>query len=416
MTDLVALGSAAKAAAEVMAGLSTDKKDKLLSLIATGIKTHAGEILKANMLDIKLAQESGMSPAMLDRLTLNIPRIEGIIDAVIKVSHLPDPIGEIIERRTMYNGIELSKVRVPLGVIGIIYESRPNVTVDAAVLCLKSGNAAFLRGGKETINTNLVLEGIMHSALDFLGLPIAAVTLLHDTSRETAHEMMRLKGYIDLLIPRGSARLIGSVVENATVPYIETGVGNCHIFVDATADLQQAAEIIFNAKTQRISVCNSAETLLVHAAVAEAFLPMAKALLDSKKVELRGCPETARILGDCVVPATEEDYDTEFLDYILAVRVVPTFEEGLRHVQKHTTHHSEAILTSDTRNADRFAREIDAACVYVNASTRFTDGEEMGFGAEIGISTQKMHARGPMGLKEMCSYKYIMVGDGQVRK
>ena len=352
---------------------------------------------------------------MIDRLILTDTRIESIAAAVLKVVALPDPIGEELSRSTMYNGIEIRKVRVPLGVIGIIYEARPNVTVDAAVLCLKSGNAAFLRGGSETIHSNITLESIMRTALASVGFPEACITLIHDTDRAVAREMMRLRDYIDVLIPRGGAGLIRSVVENASVPVIETGVGNCHVYVDASADLKMAADIILNAKAQRVSVCNAAETLLVHKDVAETFLPMAKAALDTKGVELRCCPAAKAILSDAVHAASEEDYAAEFLDYILAVRVVDDLDAAIAHIRRYSTHHSEAIVTRDMNAAEYFCNAIDSAALYINASTRFTDGEEFGFGAEIGISTQKIHARGPMGLRELCSYKYILRGEGQVR-
>ncbi|MBO5973884.1 MAG: glutamate-5-semialdehyde dehydrogenase, partial [Clostridia bacterium] len=308
----------------------------------------------------------------------------------------------------------VSKVRVPMGVIGIIYEARPNVTVDSAVLCLKAGSAAFLRGGKETIHSNLALESIMRDAVASVGLPEDCIQLLHDTSRETAREMMRLRGYIDVLIPRGGAGLISSVVENASVPVIETGTGVCHVYVAASADMEKAVNIIFNAKTQRTSVCNAAETLLVHKDVAARFLPLAQTRLNEKNVELRCDPKAREILKN-VTPAQDSDFGREFLDYILAVKVVDSTEEAIEHISRHHTKHSDCIVTEDAAEAARFTAAVDSAVVYVNASTRFTDGEEMGFGAEIGISTQKLHARGPMGLREICSYKYIVRGDGQVR-
>lgn len=415
MSNLTLLGSAAKEAATFLATADTPSKNHALEAIHAALLTHKSEILAANAQDVENARAKGMAPSMIDRLALTDARIEAIAAAVLKVAALPDPIGEELSRSTMYNGIEIRKVRVPLGVIGIIYEARPNVTVDAAVLCLKSGNAAFLRGGSETIHSNIALEGIMREALASAGFPKACITLLHDTDRAVAREMMCLRDYIDVLIPRGGAGLIRSVVENASVPVIETGVGNCHVYVDASADLEMAANIILNAKAQRVSVCNAAETLLVHRDVAEAFLPMAKAALDTKHVELRCCPAAKAILGDTVKAATEEDYATEFLDYILAVRVVDDLDAAIAHIRRYSTHHSEAIITRDMAAAERFCNAIDAAALYINASTRFTDGEEFGFGAEIGISTQKTHARGPMGLRELCSYKYILRGDGQVR-
>jgi len=416
MTNLIAMGREARAAADVLAVTSAEKKNEALAAISRALLDHRQEILEANRLDAEEAERNGMRPAMLDRLKLDDKRLASIAAAVMKVAGLDDPVGDVMDEWDMYNGLHVRKVRVPMGVVGIIYESRPNVTVDAAVLCLKSGNAAFLRGGRETIRSNMALERVMRQALASAGLPEACVTLLHDTDHAVAREMMGMRDYIDVLIPRGSARLIRTVLENAKVPVIETGVGNCHVFVDKTADLQRAAEIILNAKAQRVSVCNAAETLLVHEDVADQFLPMAKKLLDTKNVELRGDARTRAVLGDCVKEATEEDYYTEYLDYILAVKVVANVEEAVEHIRKYSTHHSEAILTNDRANADYFTSHIDSAALYVNASTRFTDGEEFGFGAEIGISTQKLHARGPMALRELCSYKYIVEGDGQIRQ
>jgi len=416
MTDLIAMGREARAAADVLAVTSAEKKNEALAAISRALLDHRQEILEANRLDAEEAERNGMRPAMLDRLKLDDKRLASIAAAVMKVAGLDDPVGDVMDEWDMYNGLHVRKVRVPMGVVGIIYESRPNVTVDAAVLCLKSGNAAFLRGGRETIRSNMALERVMRQALASVGLPEACVTLLHDTDHAVAREMMGMRDYIDVLIPRGSARLIRTVLENAKVPVIETGVGNCHVYVDKSADLQRAAEIILNAKAQRVSVCNAAETLLVHEDVADQFLPMAKKLLDTKNVELRGDARTRAVLGDCVKEATEEDYYTEYLDYILAVKVVSGVEEAVEHIRKYSTHHSEAILTNDRANADYFTSHIDSAALYVNASTRFTDGEEFGFGAEIGISTQKLHARGPMALRELCSYKYIVEGDGQIRQ
>ena len=414
MTDLIEMGKAAREAAVFLAQASSGTKDAALEAISKALTENAGTILAANASDLDAARKNGMSVSMLDRLALTESRLEGIANAVIKVKSLPDPVGEVTLETTIENGLKLRRVRVPLGVIGIIFEARPNVTVDSAVLCLKSGNAVILRGGKEMINSNIELERVMRGALRAVGVPEAAVSVLHDTSRETAREMMRLRDYIDLLIPRGGAGLIRSVIENATVPVIQTGVGNCHVYVDRSADLVMAANIIFNAKTSRVSVCNAAETLLVHRDVAGAFLPMAKARLDEKNVELRCCGRARAILPDTKA-ATEEDYATEFSDYILAVRVVDSLDEAIAHIAKYTTYHSEAIVTEDKAAAEAFTHRVDAAAVYVNASTRFTDGEMFGFGAEIGISTQKIHARGPMGLSELCSYKYIVHGTGQVR-
>jgi glutamate-5-semialdehyde dehydrogenase len=361
------------------------------------------------------AKESGMSAALMDRLALDAKRIDGIAAGVREVAALEDPVGQVDKMATRPNGLIIGRKKVPLGVIAIIFESRPNVTVDAAVLCLKSGNAVLLRGGKEAFNSNNALTEIMRRALLDSGLPEDSVALVQDTSRESATELMQLSKYVDVLIPRGGAGLIRSVVDNAKVPVIETGVGNCHIYVESTADLKMGAEIIYNAKTSRPSVCNAAETLLVDKSIAAEFLPIAKALLDQKNTELRGDNETVRILGDCVVPATEDDYYTEFGDYILAVKVVGGLDEAIAHINKYGSRHSEAIVTNDYSSSQRFLNEVDAAAVYVNASTRFTDGGEFGLGAEIGISTQKMHARGPMGLEQLTSCKYIIYGSGQVR-
>lgn len=414
MTDLRELAVQAKEAARVLAGASEERKNRALENISDALLRHQDEILAANRADCDAARADGMSDAMLDRLTLTGARLERMAAAVRKVRDLPDPVGEVMEERVLENGLQLSKVRVPLGVVGIIYESRPNVTVDAAVLCLKSGNAAFLRGGSESIRSNIALERVMREALAQSGLPQNAVTLVHDTSRETAAQMMQLRGLIDVLIPRGGAGLIAAVVRSASVPVIETGTGNCHVYVHEKADLRMAVDIIVNAKAQRVSVCNAAETLLVDEAVADDFLPMAQKALSASGVALRGCERTRAIL-EGAAPADGDDWAREYLDYILAVRVVQGLDEAISHIARYSTGHSECIVTQDAEAAARFLREIDAAAVYHNASTRFTDGEEFGMGAEIGISTQKMHARGPMGLRELCSYKYIVRGSGQIR-
>ena len=414
MTDLRELAAQAKEAARVLAGASEERKNRALENISDALLRRQDEILAANRADCDAARADGMSDAMLDRLTLTGARLERMAAAVRKVRDLPDPVGEVMEERVLENGLQLSKVRVPLGVVGIIYESRPNVTVDAAVLCLKSGNAAFLRGGSESIRSNIALERVMREALAQSGLPQNAVTLVHDTSRETASQMMQLRGLIDVLIPRGGAGLIAAVVRSASVPVIETGTGNCHVYVHEKADLRMAVDIIVNAKAQRVSVCNAAETLLVDEAVADNFLPMAQKALSASGVALRGCERTRAIL-EGAAPADDDDWAREYLDYILAVRVVQGLDEAISHIARYSTGHSECIVTQDAEAAARFLREIDAAAVYHNASTRFTDGEEFGMGAEIGISTQKMHARGPMGLRELCSYKYIVRGSGQIR-
>ncbi len=370
-------------------------------------------IISENKKDLERSKSNGMSDSMLDRLTLDMPRIEAISKAVLKVKALPDVLG----KGTVFtrpNGLIIKKVSVPMGVVGIIYEARPNVTVDAAVLCLKSGNAAVLRGGSEAINTNLALCEVIQDALEEANLPRECVQVLSDTSRETAGDLMRMNGLIDVLIPRGGKGLIQSVVQNATVPVIETGAGNCSVFVDESANLNTALEIIDNAKNQRPSVCNAAENLLVHEKAAKDFLPMLKNRMDEKHTELRGCEKTLQILPD-IKKATEDDFYTEYNDYILAVKVVRDVAEAVEHINVHGTRHSEAIVTESMENADYFTANVDAAAVYVNASTRFTDGEEFGFGAEIGISTQKLHARGPMGLEALTTVKYIIQGNGQVR-
>ncbi len=415
MTQLEKKGALAKKAAMVLMTTGTAAKNKALTEIANAIASRKNEIIAANKLDTDEAVKNGMSASLLDRLTLNEARIDGIVSSIYEVIELPDPIGEVLERFTRPNGMEVEKRTVPLGVIGIIFESRPNVTVDAAVLCFKAGNAVILRGGKEAFNSNFKLVNIMQDALEKAGLPCNCVSIVEDTSRQSATELMQLSEYLDVLIPRGGAGLIKSVVENSKVPVIETGVGVCHVYVDAAADLQKGADIIFNAKTSRPSVCNAAETLLVAEGVAEKFLPMAKAKLDTKNVELRGCERTKKILGDSVIPATEQDFHTEFGDYILAVKVVSGVEEAIDFVNEYGTGHSEAIVTENKAAAEKFLDGVDAAAVYANVSTRFTDGGEFGLGAEIGISTQKLHARGPMGLKQLCSSKFVVRGDGQIR-
>ncbi|MCI5929451.1 MAG: glutamate-5-semialdehyde dehydrogenase [Pseudoflavonifractor capillosus] len=414
MTILEGQGLAAKVAARTLSVADTAQKNKALEAIAQALLDRQAEILSANARDLAAARESGMRQSLQDRLALDEKRIAGIVEGVRQVAALPDPIGQVTKMEKRPNGLIIGRRRVPLGVIGIIYEARPNVTVDAAALCLKSGNTVILRGGKEALHSNMALTSIMRDALNQSGLPMDCVSLVASTSRESATEMMNLTGYLDVLIPRGGAGLIRSVVENARVPVIQTGVGVCHIYVHEKADLQMAADILYNAKCSRPSVCNAAECVLVDRAVAEQFLPMAQARLADKHVEFRGCPETCAILPDAV-PATEEDWDTEYGDYILAAKVVEGQDEAMDFIAAHGTGHSEAIVTADYFAAQRFLDEVDAAAVYVNASTRFTDGFEFGLGAEIGISTQKMHARGPMGLEELTSSKYVIYGTGQVR-
>ena len=409
------MGERAREAASALALAGAEEKNGALAAIAAALGQGPGEILAANRADLDAARADGMAPAMLDRLALDQKRVQSIAAGVEEIIALPDPVGRTDAGWTRPNGLSITRVRVPLGVVGIIYEARPNVTADAAALCLKSGNACILRGGKEAVKTNIAMAGVMRQALEKAGLPADAVQLVEDTSRETSRQMMGANGLIDVLIPRGGAGLIRAVVENATVPVIQTGVGNCHVYVDSPCDLEMAVNIIQNAKCSRPSVCNAAETLLVHREVADRFLPMAKAALDRYQVQLRGCPITREILGDTVVPATGEDYATEYNDYILAVRVVGSLEEAVAHIRRYSTGHSEAIVTSDYQHSQQFTRQVDAAAVYVNASTRFTDGGQFGLGAEIGISTQKLHARGPMGLEALTTTKYIVLGSGQVR-
>ena len=409
------LGQEARAAARVAAQLGVTQKNTALLAIADALLERAAYILCENEKDLAAARASGMAESLLDRLALTQARVEAIASGVREVAALPDPVGEVIQMKTMPNGLRVGKKRVPLGVVGIIFEARPNVTADAAALCLKAGCASILRGGKEAIRSNTALANVMRAALASIGLPESLIGFVEDTSRESANAMMRANGLIDVLIPRGGAGLIRAVVNNATVPVIETGVGNCHIYIEKTADLEMGARILYNAKCSRPSVCNAAESLLVDRAVAETFLPMAACLLAEKEVRLLGCEETRRILGPSVQLATEEDYAAEFLDYVLSVKVVEGFDEACEHIARYSTHHSEAIVTSDYFLAQRFLDEVDSAAVYVNASTRFTDGNEFGLGAEIGISTQKLHARGPMGLEALTSIKYIVYGNGQVR-
>ena len=415
MNYIEELGKKAKAAKKSLATASTGEKNCILEKIAEKLKENAERILQANEEDIAHARENGISEVMTDRLRLTGERIQGIVDACIQLTNLEDPVGQVIEGSVRPNGMKIDKVRVPMGVLGIIYESRPNVTVDAAALSIKSGNAAILRGGKEAISSNKALMATMREAIAECGYPQDIVQLVEDTSREVSVQMMKANGWIDVLIPRGGAGLIQSVVNNATVPVIETGTGNCHIYVDSSADIAMAVALTDNGKTQRPSVCNALETCLVHKDIADAFLPKLKEKLDEHSVELRGCERTRAILGDEIVPVTEEDYATEFLDYILAVRVVDSLDEAIEHIEKYSTGHSECIVTESYRNAKKFQEEVDSACVYVNCSTRFTDGGEFGLGAEIGISTQKLHARGPMGLCELTTMKYMISGDGQIR-
>ena len=415
MTTLQTQGGLAKAAAYTLSTAGTAKKNQALEAIARILTERQAEWLAANAEDVAAAKEVGMRSALLDRLTLTPSRIAGIVDGVRQVIALPDPIGKADKTETRPNGLIISRRRVPLGVIAIIFEARPNVTVDAAALCLKSGNACILRGGKEAIRSNRCVTALMREALACVGLPEDCISLVQDTSRETARELMHLDGYVDVLIPRGGAELIRTVAKEASVPVIRTGEGVCHIYIDDEADLDMGAEILCNAKCSRPSVCNAVECVLIQEDVLEPFLAKAVPLLDSYKVELRCDEKALNILGGRGVLAQDSDWDTEYDDYILAVRAVKDMEEAVAFINAHGTQHSESIVTRNYFKAQRFLDTVDAAAVYVNASTRFTDGGEFGLGAEIGISTQKMHARGPMGLEELTSCKYVIYGEGQVR-
>ncbi len=414
MSDLQVLGKNARLAAVSLNKLKQEKKKEVLENAAKALVDGYEVILEANVLDINNARDNGISEALIDRLSLNPDRIKSMAEGLLDIAALNDPIGEVISMSNRPNGLTIGQKRVPIGVIGIIYESRPNVTADAFGLCFKTGNAVILRGGSDAIHSNLAIVNVIKGALAESGITEYAIQLVEDTSRETARELMRLNKYLDLLIPRGGAGLIKTVVENSTVPVIETGTGNCHIFVDESADFSMALDIIDNAKTQRLGVCNACESLVVHQNIAKEFLPLLYDRLTGKEVEIRG-DERARNIISNIKPATEEDYAAEYLDKIISLKTVGTIEEAIEHINNYNTKHSEAIITSNYNNAMQFLNEIDAAAVYVNASTRFTDGGEFGFGAEIGISTQKLHARGPMGLLALTSTKYIIFGSGQIR-
>lgn len=407
------LGTNAKKVQSELASASTDKKNEALAAIASALKEHKAELLAANAIDLANGKANGMSDSLLDRLSFDEKRIDDLAESVKEIIALPDPVGRIINGSVRPNGMNISKVTVPLGTIAVIYEARPNVTVDAAALCLKSGNAVILRGGKEAINSNIASASIMRNALESVGLSKDCIQLIERTDRETATALMKANSYIDVLIPRGGAGLIQSVVQNSTVPVIETGVGNCHIFVDKTADLTMAADIVFNAKTSRPSVCNAAESLVIHKDIAEKALPIIKARLDEKNVELCGDEAAAKILG--ISLADEEDWGKEYLDYKMSIKTVASVEEAIEHINRYSTGHSEAIITQSYESAEKFTKLVNSSAVYVNASTRFTDGGQFGFGAEIGISTQKLHARGPIGLPELTTTKFIIRGNGQTR-
>ncbi|NAS21212.1 glutamate-5-semialdehyde dehydrogenase [Herbidospora sp. NEAU-GS84] len=415
MSEFLQVANAAKEAARLLAPLPRAAKDTALRAIADALVARAEEIVEANAADVAKARQDGTSEAMIDRLRLDVPRIGKIADAVREIAELPDPVGEVIRGSTLPNGLELRQIRVPLGVVGIIYEGRPNVTVDAAALCLKSGNGVLLRGSSSAYSSNTALVKIMQEALEATDVPSGAVQLVPGLTRDSVKELMRARGLVDVLIPRGGASLINSVVEESSVPVIETGVGVCHVYVDAAADQERALKILVNSKAQRVSVCNSAETLLVHEAIAAEFVPKAVAALAEAGVTVHGDPAIMALGGDGVVAVTEEEYSSEYLSYDIAAAVVPSLEAAVAHITRYGSAHTDAIVTDSQTAAKRFVALVDSAAVAVNASTRFTDGGEFGFGAEIGISTQKLHARGPMGLPELTSTKFVYVGEGHVR-
>ena len=415
MSNLTEMGQRAVAAKYELQRADTQSKNQALLKIAQAFCDNKHRIIEVNAEDLENGRKKGMNPGLLDRLALDDKRIEGMAEGLKQVALLPDPIGEVLDRFERPNGLKITKVRVPIGVIGIIYESRPNVTADAFSLCFKSGNVTILKGGSDAIHSNMVIAQIIRDTLSACGFNPDVLQLIEDTDRSVVSEFMKMDDFVDVLIPRGSAGLIRSVVDNSTIPVIETGTGNCHIYVDDAADFEKAIPIIINAKTQRIGVCNAAESLVIHRSIKEKFLPLLAEQLRAHHVEMRGDADTREILPD-VIPATEEDYGKEYLDYIISMKTVDSVEESIAHINRYNTGHSETIVTENEEHARKFLDEVDAACVYVNASTRFTDGFEFGFGAEIGISTQKLHARGPMGLKELTSYKYKIVGNGQVRK
>ena len=412
--ELLDICKNAKAAKPSMIKLSTKEKNGALLAVADGLIKDCSKILEANRIDYENGQKNGMNQGLLDRLKLDEKRVEAMAEGIREVSALEDPIGQEIEHFERPNGLKIKKIRVPLGVVGIIYESRPNVTADAFALTFKSGNVTILKGGSDAINSNIAIANSIRGTLQSLGITADAIQLIEATDRQVTTDFMKMKEYVDVLIPRGSAGLIRAVVENSTIPVIETGTGNCHIYVDKAADLDKAIPIIINAKTQRIGVCNAAESLVVHENIKDEFLPRFEKAMKEHNVEIRGDKESAAVMGSAKA-ATEEDFGKEYLDYIISVKTVKDVDEAIAHINKYNTGHSESVITEDKEVAQKFLDRVDAACVYVNASTRFTDGFEFGFGAEIGISTQKLHARGPMGLKELTSYKYQIVGEGQIR-
>ncbi len=414
MKELISLGKAAKAASKKLANASSEIKNKALVFASEGLLKNTGEILSANRNDLENAAINGLKGAIIDRLKLNEERIKSIADALVELTQLEDPVGEVISMKKRPNGLRIGQKRVPIGVIGMIYEARPNVTADVFGLCIKTGNVVILRGGKEAFHSNFAMVNVLREALKKAGLPEDCVQLVQNTDRESAVALMKMNDYLDLLIPRGGAGLIQSVVMNSTVPVIETGVGNCHVYVDEFADKQKAIDIVFNAKTHRPGVCNAAESLLIHSAVVEEFMPEIAKKLFTKDVEIRADEKICSLVPEAK-KATEEDWSEEYLDYIISAKIVDSMEDAIAHIEKYGSMHSESIITENYTHAQKFLDEVDSAAVYVNASTRFTDGFEFGFGAEIGISTQKLHARGPMGLKELTTTKYIIYGDGQVR-
>ena len=413
--EVYAMGRQARTAAHALANLHADQKNVILRAMAGELRVQSRQILAANARDLEEGEKNGLTGAMLDRLRLDESRLESVAGGVEQVAELSDPVGEILDERERPNGIRIQQIRVPIGVIGIIYESRPNVTSDAAVLCLKSGNATILRGGSEAIHSNRAIAAALQEGGEKKGLPLHSIQLIPFTDRESVKEMASMDRYLDLIIPRGGKGLIETVVSLARMPVIKHYDGICHVFIDEAADLKMGRRIALDAKTQKPSVCNALETLLVHEAVAEEFLPAVAEDLEARKVELRGCPQVQAILGGRVAAADEEDWDTEYLDYILAVKVVDSVADAVTHINRHGSQHTDCIVTSDEENAERFLREVDSACVFHNVSTRFSDGEEFGFGAEIGISTDKLHARGPMALRELTSYQYRVRGAGQVK-
>lgn len=415
MKEIIEIGKKAKEASYELAHLDTSVKNKILLHVADALLQKTDEILSANKQDLSQAEVMGLKGAIVDRLTLTEERIRDISEGMKQISLLEDPVGEVLEMKKRPNGLMIGKKRVPLGVVGVIYESRPNVTADVGALCLKTGNVCVLRGGKEAFNSNKIIVEIFREEIDKLGLNSNMIQLVMDTSRESANALMKLNEYLDILIPRGGGGLIQAVVQNSTVPVIETGVGNCHVFVDESADLSKATSIVVNAKTHRPGVCNAAESLLIHNAIADQAIPVIGNALIESGVEIRGDERVCKLLTDAL-PATEEDWSTEYLDYIISMKVIDSVDDAIAHIHKYGSSHSESIVTTNYQNAQYFLDRVDSAAVYVNASTRFTDGFEFGYGAEIGISTQKLHARGPMGLKELTTTKYVIYGDGQIRE